>query len=77
VIFVLLYSEVLAATSVEYHALASSKMRNPNVSTEIQGGIRTGGTDSGVSLRYAVATLDGILMLVEDESVIWYVILSH
>jgi hypothetical protein len=69
----LLCSEALAATSIEYHALSSSKMRNPNVSTEIQGGIRTGGSDSCVTLRYAVATLDGTLMLVEDESVIWYV----
>jgi hypothetical protein len=27
-----------------------------------------------VSPRYAVATLDGTLMLVQDENVIWYVI---
>jgi len=74
VTFVLAFSEVLATTSVEYHPLSCSRMRNPNVSTEIQGGIKTGDTGSSVSPRYAVATLDGTLMLVQDENVIWYVI---
>lgn len=71
-IFVFTCSEMLAATSVEYHTL--SRMLNPNVSTEIQGGIKTGDTDSSVSPLYAVATLDGTLMLVQDENVVWYVI---
>jgi hypothetical protein len=62
---------MLAATSVEYHTL--SRMLNPNVSTEIQGGIKTGDIDSSLSPLYAVATLDGTLMLVQDENVVWYV----
>jgi hypothetical protein len=74
-IFVLIYSEVLAATSVEYHTL--SRMLNPNISTEIQGGIKTGNTNSSLSPLYAVATLDGTLMLVQDEHVMWYVMSSR
>jgi hypothetical protein len=77
VIFVLTCSEVLPTTFVEYHQLSCSRLRNPNVSTEIQGGIRTGVTDSSVSPRYAVATLDGTLLLVQDETVLWYVICSN
>jgi hypothetical protein len=67
-------SEMLATTFVEYHPLSCSRMRNQNVSTQIQGGIRTGEKDSSVSPRYAVATLDGTLLLVQDETVLWYVI---
>lgn len=74
-IFVLTCSEMLAATSVEYHTL--SRMLNPNVSTEIQGGIKMGDKDSSLSPLYAVATLDGTLMLVQDENVMWYVIKIH
>jgi hypothetical protein len=71
-IFVLTCSEVLAVTSVEYHTL--SRMLNPNVSTEIQGGIKRGDADSSLSPLYAIATLDGTLMLVQDENIVWYVI---
>lgn len=58
---------------VDYHPLYSSQMRNPGISSEIVGSLKTnlpidkkkGGT------RYAVATLDGSLMLVQDEKVVW------
>jgi hypothetical protein len=63
---------MLAATSVEYHTL--SRMLNPNVSTEIQGAIKTRDIDSSLSPLYAVATLDGTLMLVQDENIVWYII---
>ncbi|KAJ9600117.1 hypothetical protein L9F63_009593 [Diploptera punctata] len=64
-------------TSVEYHPLTCSRMRNPNVSTEIQGEIRTGNSDPNTSPRYAVATLDGTLMLVQDENVLWSMQVDH
>lgn len=68
-------SEVLAATSVEYHTL--SRMLNPNVSTEIQGGIKMGDADSSLSPLYAIATLDGTLMLVQDENIVWSIQVDH
>ena len=49
-------------------------MCNQNVSTEILGGIRADNNDTISSSRYAVATLDGILMLVQDENVLWWVL---
>ncbi|XP_069677567.1 KICSTOR complex protein ITFG2-like isoform X1 [Periplaneta americana] len=70
-------SEMLAPTSVEYHPLSCSRMRNPNVSTEIQGGIKMGSTDTSASSLYAVATLDGTLMLVQDENVVWSIQVDH
>ncbi|PSN49816.1 Integrin-alpha FG-GAP repeat-containing protein 2 [Blattella germanica] len=72
-----LHNEQLPSTSVEYHPLSSSRMRNLNISTEIQGGIKTGDSEPGSSPRYAVATLDGTLMLVQDEVVIWSMQVDH
>lgn len=49
-------------------------MRNPNISTEIIGDIEQGPdkpADKGTP--YAVATLDGTLMLVQDEEILWSV----
>lgn len=60
--------------SIDYHPLAHSHMRNPNVSTEILGNISQGvfhQNDSQGAL-YAVATLDGTLMMVKDEQILWY-----
>lgn len=48
-------------------------MRNPNVSTEILGDIETGRGDNKGS-PFAVATLDGTLMLVHnDDEILWCV----
>ncbi|CAG2061875.1 unnamed protein product [Timema podura] len=62
-------TEDLAVTSVDYHPLLSSRIRNPNVSTEILGCIRPPGAskDDRTTMRYAVATLDGTLMLVQGQ----------
>lgn len=47
-------------------------MRNPNISTEIIGNIEQGPEKSNdKGSPYAVATLDGTLMLVQDEQVLW------
>lgn len=59
--------------SIDYHPLAYSHMRNPNVSTEILGNISQGAAaaDGSRGALYAVATLDGTLMLVQDEQILW------
>jgi len=57
--------------SIDYHPLAYSHMRNPNVSTEILGNISQIGNDDQRGSLYAVATLDGTLMLVQDEQILW------
>nr|CAD7193727.1 unnamed protein product [Timema douglasi] len=62
-------TEDLAVTSVDYLPLLSSRMRNPNVSTEILGCIRPPGAakDDRTTMRYAVATLDGTLMSMQVD----------
>lgn len=55
--------------SIDYHPLAYSRMRNPNVSTEILGNISQGNAprENGQEEKgalYAVATLDGTLVSV-------------
>ncbi|XP_063232769.1 KICSTOR complex protein ITFG2-like [Bacillus rossius redtenbacheri] len=69
----------LASTSVDYHPLTSSRMRNPNVSTGVLGCIRPPGVkeDDKTCMRYAVATLDGTLMLVQNEEVLWSIQVDH
>jgi len=53
--------------SIDYHPLAYSHMRNPNVSTEILGNISQGKVSGQEDQEekgslYAVATLDGTLV---------------
>ena len=59
--------------SIDYHPLNHPHMRNPNVSTEIVGNISQGAevADESKGSVYAVATLDGTLMLVQDEHIQW------
>ena len=68
----------LSKLTPEYHELSISQMRNPNISTEILGGIsgrnRKGEmTDSLIAL----ATLDGTLMLVDGEDILWSLQVDH
>nr|CAD7427221.1 unnamed protein product [Timema monikensis] len=72
-------TEDLGVTSVDYHPLLSSRMRNPNVSTEILGCIRPPGAakEDRTTMRYAVATLDGTLMLVQGQDVLWSMQVDH
>lgn len=67
----------LGETSVDYHQLCLNSMRNPNVSTEILGDIETGCKDDKGS-PFAVATLDGTLMLVHhDDEILWSYQVDH
>ncbi|XP_067007685.2 KICSTOR complex protein ITFG2 [Anabrus simplex] len=72
------YSEELTSTSIDYHPLSLSHMRNPNVSTEIVGDVRPpDNAKEGSTMRYAVATLDGTLMLVQNEDILWSIQVDH
>lgn len=59
--------ELLSKMSIDYHPLAYSHMRNPNVSTEILGNISQGNSlpegQEEKGALYAVATLDGTLVI--------------
>ena len=64
---------------VDYQPLISNKMRNFNISSEIIGSLMMKDIKSSTikdeegkgGMPYAVATLDGTLMLVKDEEIIW------
>lgn len=54
-------------------------MRNQNISTEILGDFKCLNQESDGNVEqkgppYAVATLDGTIMLVQDEVILWYLI---
>jgi len=72
------HGELLSQMSIDYHPL-TSHMRNPNASTEIVGNIDQGVDvyDESKGSVYAVATLDGTLMLVQDEQILWSVKTDH
>jgi Integrin-alpha FG-GAP repeat-containing protein 2 len=59
-------------SNIDYCPLSSSRMRSPNVSTEIVGSIKTGSDNIDKGLPYTVSTTDGTLMLVQDENILWY-----
>ena len=65
-------SETVSKLTPEYNELSIAQMRNPNISTEIVGGIR-GPNRSGhkVDSLIALATLDGTLMLVDGTDILW------
>lgn len=63
---------------VDYHPLMCEQMRNINISSEIIGNLSMGNIEKSDSdmksgMPYAVATLDGTLMLIKNEEIIWLV----
>lgn len=69
----LIYSDKM---TVDYLPLASGNVRNLSISSEIIGNltmknIDSPDTNSERGMPYAIATLDGTLMLVRDEEIIW------
>ncbi|XP_012935867.1 KICSTOR complex protein ITFG2 isoform X2 [Aplysia californica] len=69
-----------------YHPLANSQIRNKDTSTVIIGGINRGrtshsSTDSdppqSQATYYALATLDGSLNLVENDTILWSLHVDH
>lgn len=75
------------SSSIDYQFLGISRMRNQNISTEILGDLQCSQYDNSASLNknlptsqdastvkgkpYALATLDGTIMLVQDEVILW------
>lgn len=63
---------------VDYVPLSSKKLRNFNISSEIIGNLLMADSDNNEKeegMMYAVATLDGHLMLIRDEEIIWYTLM--
>ncbi|CAH1991108.1 unnamed protein product [Acanthoscelides obtectus] len=75
--------------NVDYQRLGISRMRNPNISTEILGDLKClhGPKDENgkrdlqqgamTGRPYALATLDGTIMLVQDEVILWAIAVDH
>lgn len=62
---------------VDYHPLMCAKMRNSGISSKIIGNLdmyqrNRNAKQTNTSLPYAIATLDGTLLLVKDEKIMWY-----
>lgn len=72
----------MPGSAVDYQFLGISRMRNQNISTEILGDFQSGNSEiqnaetsqktDEKKCPYAVATLDGTIMLVQDEVILWY-----
>lgn len=65
-------------SAIDYQFLGINRMRNQNISTEILGDLKPSAkkkSDAGHSTTtgppYALATLDGSIMLVQDEVILW------
>lgn len=69
-------TEYISKLTPEYHQLALSQMRNNHVSTEVLGGIRNSKGSDSYSL-IVVATLDGTLMLVNKDEILWSLQVDH
>lgn len=63
----------------QHHKLGLSHMRNPNVSSVITGSIRGTAHDGGKPMDslMALATLDGTLMLVDGDNILWSLQVDH
>ncbi|KAG5894209.1 hypothetical protein JTB14_038379 [Gonioctena quinquepunctata] len=74
------------AGSVDYQFLGISRMRNQNISTEILGNLQSSQNEncnngdkdsSSIGVPYALATLDGTIILVKDEIILWAIAVDH
>ncbi|XP_076264137.1 KICSTOR complex protein ITFG2-like [Rhynchophorus ferrugineus] len=69
--------------SIDYQSLGISRMRNQNISTEIIGDLKVSNinqgsnTDMSKNTPYAIATLDGTIMLVQNEIILWAIAVDH
>lgn len=69
-------TEYISKLTPEYHQLAIAQMRNHRISTELLGGLRSGkGSNSYTSI--VIATLDGTLMLVNKDEILWSLQVDH
>lgn len=70
-------STVISKLTPKHHPLALSRMRNPNISSEILGGIRGVRNKNPTSSLIAIATLDGTLMLLDGDEILWSLQVDH
>lgn len=69
-------TEYISKLTPEYHQLALAQMRNHHICTEVLGGIRDGKNSDSYSL-IVIATLDGTLMLVNKDEILWSLQVDH
>lgn len=69
-------TEYVSKLTPEYHQLALAQMRNHHISTEVLGGIKNG-RDSQSYTLIVIATLDGTLMLVNKDEILWSLQVDH
>lgn len=70
--------EALLSVAPQHFKLGLSHMRNPNVSSVVAGGVKgSGGTGEPSGSLMALATLDGTLMLVDGDNILWSLQVDH
>lgn len=71
-------TEYISKLTPEYHQLALAQMRNHHVSTEVLGSIKDKDREDPNSCSLIViATLDGTLMLVNKDEILWSLQVDH
>ncbi|KAG9509377.1 KICSTOR complex protein ITFG2 [Fragariocoptes setiger] len=77
-------TEYIWKLTPEYHQLSLAQMRNPHISTDIIGGInlckdskRNPSESSKSSSLIVISTLDGTLMLVDKDEILWSMQVDH
>ncbi|PVD33762.1 hypothetical protein C0Q70_05022 [Pomacea canaliculata] len=68
-------SDESKSPSFVFHPLGHSRARNKDVSTVIVGGIQRG--EEGAATYHALASLDGTLVLVENDRILWSLQVDH
>lgn len=69
--------EALLSVAPQHFKLGLSHMRNPNVSSVVAGGVKGSGTGEPTGSLMALATLDGTLMLVDGDNILWSLQVDH
>ncbi|KAF5297396.1 hypothetical protein FQR65_LT01327 [Abscondita terminalis] len=67
-------TESIAGSKIDYQFLGISRTRNQNISTEIVGNLISDKKDGN---SYTVATLDGTIMMVHEENILWSLAVDH
>ncbi|XP_076328664.1 KICSTOR complex protein ITFG2-like isoform X2 [Tachypleus tridentatus] len=70
-------SSLASKLTPESHPLASCRTQNPSISCEIIGGVCGTRDGQNVTSLLAIATLDGTLMLVDQDEILWALQVDH
>lgn len=68
--------------TVVHHPITNKRARNANISTEIVANVSKGDESKQISDhlesdRFAMCTLDGTLMLIEEDRILWSLLVDH